>query len=472
MIPPAGGGGGGGQAQSPAASTEPPFYRWYHKFQALREATESVSWEAILMQSWASSTLDVYERHLKNLRARHLQSPSESPILVLRGSTSWHCIGPNRPHQTCGRQYWPADSWRKPKSPMGLSLGPSGGLFARKIRSHTWQRVAGAPSQRWRPWRQTPSPMKSSWSRPWLSSRLPAATALGRLHPYGSRMSTSHVDRFRSSTEKRGCVGSKGPSARTSEGSWDSLGPLPSGWAEDRPKTWSKGGLRLSSPPWYAFWPTRSIPTSDGMHGGAWGQPCSSSMALPCKSLCPGAAGNLSSSHAATSPPGMTIPGRIPRCPVQPCRESRLELGDLRVGHVHQDPSGQPPFCRGMTRGSPMDPMSRTQTHLRRQFQRSCPSPPSPPQDPLCSPNDPGLPMLPSLEIQGRGPEVERGGVPQWSRSGPRLSPPSNGLRDPGSQSDNRSVSLPPSGVRWRTGLSPLRPKPDRPPQGGGGVLP
>ena len=75
---------GGGQAQSPAASTEPPFYRWYHKFQALREASESVSWETIFMQSWASSTLDVYERHLKNLRARHLQSPSESPILVLR----------------------------------------------------------------------------------------------------------------------------------------------------------------------------------------------------------------------------------------------------------------------------------------------------------------------------------------------------------------------------------------------------
>ena len=83
MMPPAGG-GGGGQSQSPAASSEPPFYRWYHRFQALREASESVSWEAIFMQSWAGSTLNVYERHLKNLRARHLQTPSESPILVLR----------------------------------------------------------------------------------------------------------------------------------------------------------------------------------------------------------------------------------------------------------------------------------------------------------------------------------------------------------------------------------------------------
>ena len=98
------------------------------------------------------------------------------------GSTSWPCIGPSRPHQICDRQYRPADSWRNPKSPMGLSLGPSGGFFARKRRSPTWQRVAGAPSQRWRPWRQTPSPMRSSWSRPWLLSQLPAATALGRLH--------------------------------------------------------------------------------------------------------------------------------------------------------------------------------------------------------------------------------------------------------------------------------------------------
>ena len=36
------------------------------------------------MQSWAGSTLDVYERHLKILRATHLETPSESPILVLR----------------------------------------------------------------------------------------------------------------------------------------------------------------------------------------------------------------------------------------------------------------------------------------------------------------------------------------------------------------------------------------------------
>ena len=56
---------GRGQAQSPTASTEPPFYRCYHKFQALREASESASWETIFMQSWASSTLDIYERHLK-----------------------------------------------------------------------------------------------------------------------------------------------------------------------------------------------------------------------------------------------------------------------------------------------------------------------------------------------------------------------------------------------------------------------
>ena len=84
MNPPAGGGGGGGQGQSPVASTEPAFYRWYHKFQALWEASESVSWETIFMQSWANSTLDIYQRHLKILRARHLQSPSESPILVLK----------------------------------------------------------------------------------------------------------------------------------------------------------------------------------------------------------------------------------------------------------------------------------------------------------------------------------------------------------------------------------------------------
>ena len=98
--------------------------------------------------------------------------------------------------------------------------------------------------------------------------------------------------------------------------------------------------------------------------------------------------------------------------------------------------------------------------------------PPPPLQDPLCSPNDPGLPVLPSLGIQGRGPEVERGGVPQWTRSGPRLSHPSKGLRDPGSPSDSQPVSLPLPGVHWRTGLGPLHPKPGRPPQGGGGCAP
>ena len=198
-------------------------------------------------------------------------------------------------------------------------------------------------------------------------------------------------------------------------------------------------------------------------HGGNHVHP------LPCKSSCPGAAGNLSSSHAATSPPGMTVHGRIPHCPVQHCRDGRLELGDLRMGHVHQDPSGQPVFCRGMTCGNPMDPMSRTQTQPRRQFQRSCPSPPPPSGTPVQS-KRPRPASAAESGNSGGGPEVERGGVPPWSRSGLRLSPPSNGLRGPGSPSASRPVSLPQPGVRWRTGLGPSCPKPDRPPHGGGGA--
>ena len=63
---------------------DPLFYCWHKRFQEFREISEAVSWESIFLQSWASSTLDVYERHLRILRARHLQTPDASPIQVLR----------------------------------------------------------------------------------------------------------------------------------------------------------------------------------------------------------------------------------------------------------------------------------------------------------------------------------------------------------------------------------------------------
>ena len=48
------------------------------------EDSGSVTWWSVFLQSWASSTLDVYERHLRNIRQRSLRSPGHSSTQILK----------------------------------------------------------------------------------------------------------------------------------------------------------------------------------------------------------------------------------------------------------------------------------------------------------------------------------------------------------------------------------------------------
>ena len=58
--------------------------RWFDQFAGAREDSESVTWWSVFLQSWASSTLDVYERHLHNIRQRSLRSPGHSSTQILK----------------------------------------------------------------------------------------------------------------------------------------------------------------------------------------------------------------------------------------------------------------------------------------------------------------------------------------------------------------------------------------------------
>ena len=51
---------------------------------AAREDSDPVTWWSVFLQSWASSTLDVYERHLQNSRQRSLLTPANSSTKILR----------------------------------------------------------------------------------------------------------------------------------------------------------------------------------------------------------------------------------------------------------------------------------------------------------------------------------------------------------------------------------------------------
>ena len=70
----------GSQGSSPG-STE--LSRWFDQFVAAREDSGSVTWWSGFLQSWASSTLDVYERHLRNIRQRSLLVPEHSSTQIL-----------------------------------------------------------------------------------------------------------------------------------------------------------------------------------------------------------------------------------------------------------------------------------------------------------------------------------------------------------------------------------------------------
>ena len=84
MTPPVSGGQPGDADLVQDASLGPSFADRFGRFQGYREQLEDVSWEFLFIQSWATSTVDAYERHLKLLRQRHLRSPSASPIQVCR----------------------------------------------------------------------------------------------------------------------------------------------------------------------------------------------------------------------------------------------------------------------------------------------------------------------------------------------------------------------------------------------------
>ena len=51
---------------------------------AAREDSGSVTWWSVFLQSWASSTLDVYERHLRNIRQRSLLASGRSSTQILQ----------------------------------------------------------------------------------------------------------------------------------------------------------------------------------------------------------------------------------------------------------------------------------------------------------------------------------------------------------------------------------------------------
>ena len=402
----------------------------------------------------------MYERHLKNLRARHLQSLSESPILVLKE----YLLALYRTQQTSSDMRQAISASRLPEE-AEIADGFIPPSIWRVV--HAKDKVVHLAARGWGSLSALATMAANAVADEELLVTALAIVAFACCNRIGETASirVQDVDQsdglisfFDRKTRMRWIKRPVSSYIRRLLGFIRAtalrLGRRPT-------QNLVKGGVRPSSPPWYAFSPTPSTPTSDGIHGGAWGQLCSSAMELPCKSSCHGGDGNLSSSHAATSPHGMIVHGRIPRCPVQPCTDGRLEPGDLRVGHVHQDPSGQPPFCHDMTRGNPMDPMSRTLPQPRRQFQRSCP-PPAPSQAPCTVQKTQTCPCCRVWELRGGG----GGMVPPGSLSDLRYSPPSSGLPGPGSPSANQPVSLPQPRVRWRTGLSPSRPKHHRPPRG------
>ena len=58
--------------------------KWFDKFVAAPKDSGSVAWWTVFLQSWAPSTLDVYERHLQNLRQRSMLPGARPPTQVLQ----------------------------------------------------------------------------------------------------------------------------------------------------------------------------------------------------------------------------------------------------------------------------------------------------------------------------------------------------------------------------------------------------
>ena len=58
--------------------------RWFDKFVAAREDSGSITRWSLFLQSWPPSKLDVYERHLCNIRQPSLLSGGHSPTKQLQ----------------------------------------------------------------------------------------------------------------------------------------------------------------------------------------------------------------------------------------------------------------------------------------------------------------------------------------------------------------------------------------------------
>ena len=77
-----------GAPQEPTTSLEKPpgstdLALWFDEFVAACEDSGSIIWWSVFLQSWAPSTLDVYERHLRNIKQRSTLCGGQSPTTVL-----------------------------------------------------------------------------------------------------------------------------------------------------------------------------------------------------------------------------------------------------------------------------------------------------------------------------------------------------------------------------------------------------
>ena len=121
--------------------------QWFDQFVAAREDSRSVTWWSVFLQSWASSTLDVYERHLRTSGSGRC-SPLDT--LPHRSSkiTSWSYSRPSSPRRTCGKPSLPAECLKRWELQIPLSPGPFGELFVPRTAVASSRRGDGG---RWQP---------------------------------------------------------------------------------------------------------------------------------------------------------------------------------------------------------------------------------------------------------------------------------------------------------------------------------
>ena len=388
--------------------------------------------------------------------------PSKSSV-----STSWHCTATSKPPRTYGRLSLPAECWRKSKSPPSLSPALYGALCAPKIRSSTWRHEGGVRYQHFGQWPNQPKQMKRCWlpRSPYLPS--PTATVLERVPLSESKTSIRRAVRSPSLIEKPATGGLHGQLVRTPGACWVSSGLPHCGSVDVRGSRSSKVVPGPFSRSWYGSSKTRNIHTSDGMHGAAWGLPCSYEMEPPCRNYYLGAAGDPWRSHAATLLDGTTVPGKIPLCHDLHSSRGRAGVGDLRKDPVPLALSGLPLSFPGVMSGSLMGRTTQTQGILARQSQRSCPSlRPLPQSNALDHPQPP--PPLP-YQIPRVPPHLPRqASAPHLVNPDPNPPPQNSRGNDPKLLSRPHHVPVGGSRPLWKTASNTSHPRPNKQPRVGG----